>query len=110
MKHFALWPLAQVAEACFGTDQWPGDLPVPQAWIEFDAGNIDKATAELKVQGYRLGLKGTAWAEAQVDTIRLKLLKIGAVIRLSVRRVLLQLSSAYPWKDLSPRAFHALRC
>jgi hypothetical protein len=58
----------------------------------------------------RLGLKGTAWAEAQVDTIRLKLLKIGAVVRVSVRRVLLQLSSAYPWKDLYSQAFHALRC
>jgi hypothetical protein len=58
----------------------------------------------------RLGLKGTAWAEAQVDTIRLKLLKIGAVVRLSVRRVLLQLSSAYPWKDHFAQAYHALRC
>ena len=58
----------------------------------------------------RLGLKGTAWAEAQVDTIRLKLLKIGAIVRVSVRRVLLQLSSAYPWKDLYAHAFHALRC
>jgi hypothetical protein len=58
----------------------------------------------------RLGLKGTAWAEAQVDTIRTKLLKIGAIVRVSVRRVLLQLSSAYPWKDLYTHAFHALRC
>jgi hypothetical protein len=58
----------------------------------------------------RLGLKGTAWAEAQVDTIRLKLLKIGAIVRVSVRRVLLQLSSAYPWKDIYAQAFHALRC
>src|SRR6266702_3428088 len=52
VKHFALWPLAQVAESCFGMDQWPGDLPVPQAWIEFDVENIEKATAELKSQGY----------------------------------------------------------
>ncbi len=58
----------------------------------------------------RLALKGTAWAQAQVDTIRLKLLKIGAVVRISVRRVLLQLSSAYPWKDIYSAAFHALRC
>jgi hypothetical protein len=58
----------------------------------------------------RLGLKGTPWAEAQVDTIRLKLLKIGAIVRLSVRRVLLQLSSSYPWKDIYAHAFHALRC
>ena len=58
----------------------------------------------------RLGLKGTAWAHAQVDTIRLKLLKIGAIVRISVRRVSLQLSSAYPWKDLYTHAFRALRC
>jgi hypothetical protein len=58
----------------------------------------------------RLGLKGTAWAEAQVDTIRLKLLKIGAIVRLSARRVLLQLSSVYPWKDIYAHAFQALRC
>ena len=58
----------------------------------------------------RLGLKGTEWAEAQVDTIRLKLFKIGAVVRISVRRVLLQLSSAYPWKNIYAAAFRALRC
>ncbi|MGA3373801.1 MAG: IS1380 family transposase [Terracidiphilus sp.] len=58
----------------------------------------------------RLALKGTAWAEAQVDTIRLKLLKIGALVSISVRRVRLQLSSAYPWKDIYAAAFHALRC
>jgi len=58
----------------------------------------------------RLGLKGTEWAEARVDTICLKLFKIGAIVRVSVRRVLLQMSSAYPWKDIYARAFHALRC
>ena len=58
----------------------------------------------------RLGLQGTAWAQAQVDTIRLKLLKIGAIVRVSVRRLLLQLSSTYPWKDMYAHAFHALRC
>src|SRR6266702_4733959 len=58
----------------------------------------------------RLALKGTEWAEAQVDTIRLKLFKIGAIVRISVRRISLQLNSAYPWKDLFAQAFHALRC
>jgi len=58
----------------------------------------------------RLALQGTEWAEAQVDTIRLKLLKIGAIVSISVRRVVLQLSSAYPWKDVYAAAFHALRC
>ena len=58
----------------------------------------------------RLGLQGTEWAEAQVDTIRLKLLKIGAVVRISARRVWLQMSSAYPWKEVYDRACTALRC
>jgi hypothetical protein len=56
----------------------------------------------------RLALKGTEWAQAQVDTIRLKLFKIGALVRLSVRRITLQLSSAYPWKDIYARAYQAL--
>jgi hypothetical protein len=58
----------------------------------------------------RLALKGTEWAEARVDTIRLKLFKIGAIVRVSVRRVLLQLSSAYPWKEIFAHAYYALRC
>jgi len=58
----------------------------------------------------RLALKGTEWAEARVDTIRLKLFKIGAIVRVSVRRVWLQLSSAYPWKAIFAHAYHALRC
>ena len=58
----------------------------------------------------RLGLKGTEWAQARVDTIRLKLFKIGALVRISARRIVLQLSSAYPWKDLYARVFHTLRC
>ena len=58
----------------------------------------------------RLALIGTEWAEARVDTIRLKLFKIGAIVRVSVRRVLLQLSSAYPWKALFAHAYQALRC
>jgi len=58
----------------------------------------------------RLALVGTEWAQAQVDTLRRKLLKIGAIVRVSVRRVRLQLSSAYPWKDIFARAYYALRC
>jgi hypothetical protein len=58
----------------------------------------------------RLGLKGTEWAQAQVDTIRLKLFKIGAIVRVSVRRIMLQMSSNYPWKQIYAQTFHALRC
>jgi hypothetical protein len=58
----------------------------------------------------RLALKGTEWAEAQVDTIRLKLFKIGALVRISARRVWLEMNSFYPWKHIYARAFDALRC
>jgi hypothetical protein len=45
-------------------------------------------------------LAGTELAHAQASTIRSKLLKIGAVLSTSVRRIVLQLSSAYPLKEL----------
>jgi len=65
VKHFALWPLSQAAESCFGTDAWPGELPVPQAWIEFDVADIEKATAELKSKGYKLlvAMRNEPWGQ-----------------------------------------------
>jgi catechol 2,3-dioxygenase-like lactoylglutathione lyase family enzyme len=68
VKHFALWPLAQAAESCFGTNRWPDDLPVPQAWIEFDVKDIEKATAELKSQGYELLVANRSEPWGQVVT------------------------------------------
>ena len=58
----------------------------------------------------RLALKGTEWAQAQVDTIRRKLFKIGTLVHITVRRIVLEMSSAYPWKDLYAHAWRALRC
>jgi len=43
---------------------------------------------------------GKELATAQADTIRLKLFKIGAVVKASVRRLVLHLSSAYPLQSL----------
>src|SRR6185437_14386619 len=51
-KHFALWPLSQAAQSCFGTDSWPGSIPFPQAWLEFEVENVAKATAELESRGH----------------------------------------------------------
>lgn len=48
----------------------------------------------------RLTLQGTELANAQVGTIRLKLLKIGAVIIQNTRRVRFLLSSAFPYQSL----------
>lgn len=48
----------------------------------------------------RLGLEGTQLSKAQCDTIRLKLFKIGAQVRISVRRVWIAFSESYPYADL----------
>lgn len=53
-KYFALWPLSQVAESCFGTKTWPKDIPAPQASIEFEVKDVSKATEVLKAKGYKL--------------------------------------------------------
>jgi hypothetical protein len=56
-----------------------------------------------------LGLQGTELAQAQCATIRLKLLKIGALIRLSVRKVWVSLASGYPYVALF-RQVHETLC
>ena len=58
----------------------------------------------------RLGLAGSEMAKAQVGTIRLRLLKIAAEVRLSARRILVRYARAYPWKALFAAAWSALRC
>jgi Transposase DDE domain group 1 len=58
----------------------------------------------------RLALAGTQWAQAQVHTIRLRLLKIAAEVRVTARRVWVSYSNAYPWKEMFAAAWVALRC
>jgi hypothetical protein len=67
--------------------------------------------AYILVSGLRrLGLKATELAEAQVSTIRTKLLKIGAQIRVTVRKVWVSMASSYPWQDLYQQVWTNLRC
>ncbi|WP_426577342.1 VOC family protein [Xenorhabdus stockiae] len=54
VKHFALWPLYQAALSCFGTEQWPQDLSIPQSWIEFEVADLDTATNILLTKGWQL--------------------------------------------------------
>ena len=56
-KSFALWPLSQAAQSCFGKDSWPHEIPAPQAWLEFDVDSVEKATEELELQGCRMLVK-----------------------------------------------------
>jgi DDE family transposase len=57
----------------------------------------------------QFGLAQTELAQAQCDTIRVKLLKLGAVVRVSVRRVWLSLSESYPLREVFVRVVGALR-
>jgi catechol 2,3-dioxygenase-like lactoylglutathione lyase family enzyme len=57
VKHFGVWPLAEAAQACFGTPEWPATLTVPQASIEFEVESADAvapAGAELESAGFEL--------------------------------------------------------
>jgi hypothetical protein len=56
-RTFALWPLSQAAQSCFGKDSWPDNVPVPQAWLEFDVDNVPEATMALEARGYRILVK-----------------------------------------------------
>ena len=57
----------------------------------------------------RLGLEGTVWARAQTETIRRGLLKIGAQVKVSVRRVYLSLAGGYPYEEAFAAVYRALR-
>jgi DDE family transposase len=58
----------------------------------------------------RVGLPGTELAQAEVQTIRLRLLKIGAVVRVSVRKIWVSLAGAHPAASLFAHVYAALRC
>ncbi len=57
------------------------------------------AAAYVLLQELRLAARGTAWARAQVATLRLELLKIGVQVIASVRRLLLRLPAAFPYRE-----------
>lgn len=57
----------------------------------------------------RLGLKQTELAAAQASTIRLKVLKIGALIRITVRKVWVSLAGGYPYQELFAQVYAQLR-
>ena len=57
----------------------------------------------------RLGLKETKLAKAQCNTIRVKLLKIGAQIKVTVRKVWVSLSQSYPYQQLFEQVYENLK-
>ena len=57
----------------------------------------------------REGLKGTTMAKAQCGTIRLKLLKIGALVKVTVRRVVIAMAAGCPYQKIFEQAYRALQ-
>src|SRR5882724_9456497 len=84
---FALWPLSQAAQSCFGKDSWPEEVPAPQAWLEFDVDNVEEATVELESQGHRMLVKNRKepWGQTVSRFITEGLLLLGITFTPSMR-------------------------
>ena len=87
-KTFALWPLSQAAHSCFGKDTWPEDIPVPQAWLEFDVDSVENATTALESQGYRVLLKNKEepWGQTVTRLLSPEGLLVGVTFTPSMRK------------------------
>jgi hypothetical protein len=86
-KTFALWPLSQAAQSCFGRDSWPNEIPVPQAWLEFDVDNVEGVTSELETRGYRMLVKNKkeSWGQTVSRFISPEGLLVGITFTPSMR-------------------------
>ena len=54
-KYFGVWPLSEAAKACFGSESWPADRPIPQVFFEFEVSSrrkVAEAASELASKGY----------------------------------------------------------
>jgi hypothetical protein len=57
VKAFAVWPLVEAAQSCFGTKVWPDHVPAPHAWMEMDVltpEDVGSAAAELEAAGHQV--------------------------------------------------------
>jgi catechol 2,3-dioxygenase-like lactoylglutathione lyase family enzyme len=82
VKYFSLWPLADAAESCFGEREWPSNVVVPQAWIEFDVDDVAAAAEELRAKGYRLlvGPREEPWGQTVARLLSPEGLLVGVTI------------------------------
>jgi catechol 2,3-dioxygenase-like lactoylglutathione lyase family enzyme len=87
VKTFALWPLSQAAHTCFGSDSWPEEIPVPQAWLEFDVDSVENATAYLESQGCRILVKNKRepWGQTVTRLLSPEGLLVGITFTPSMR-------------------------
>jgi hypothetical protein len=88
VKHFALWPLSQAAQSCFGTDSWPTDLPVPHSWLEFDVEDVEEASEELKRKGCKLlvSVRQEPWGQIVTRLLSPEGILVGVTFTPSMRK------------------------
>ena len=86
-KSFALWPLSQAAQSCFGKESWPADVAAPQAWLEFDVDSVETASAALESSGYRMLIKNKKepWGQTVSRFISPEGLLVGITLTPSMR-------------------------
>ena len=83
-KHFGVWPLREAAEACFGRADWPTDVRVPQASIEFEVASpeaVAVAARELEARG--LAVLHSAREEPWGQTVARLLSPEGLIVGIS---------------------------
>ena len=86
-KSFALWPLSQAAQSCFGRDSWPDHIPAPQAWLEFEVQSVESATSALEARGYEMLVKNKkeVWGQIVSRFISPEGLLVGVTFTPSMR-------------------------
>lgn len=86
-KTFAVWPLSQAAQSCFGSDEWPADVVTPHAWLEFDVEDIETASRELEANDYQLLVRARTepWGQTVTRLISPEGLLVGVTVTPALR-------------------------
>ncbi len=79
VKHFGLWTLADAARSTFGVDEWPNDIPRPQATLELEVDDVSAAVDELKDRGLQIiqAAKTEPWGQTTARLLSPEGLLIG---------------------------------
>ncbi|MFB3053371.1 MAG: VOC family protein [Dehalococcoidia bacterium] len=81
LKHFGLWTLRDAARSTFGRDEWPEEVPRPQATLELEVDDVAAAVSELKGRGLELlqDTKVEPWGQTTARLLTPEGLLIGVV-------------------------------
>ena len=81
LKHFGLWTLRDAARSTFGRDEWPEEVPRPQATLELEVDDVAAAVSELEGRGLELlqDTKVEPWGQTTARLLTPEGLLIGVV-------------------------------